>query len=396
MTPRRNRRAGVEDRWKKADGTPSAKHGVGKRWRARYVDDQSQERERLFTRKVDAQTWLDEITAAQVTGNYIDPSRGQITFASFYKEWSSRQVWVPGTVRAMDLAAGSVTFGNVTFADLRPSHLEAWVKSMQDRKLQPGTIHTRFVNVRGVIRAAVRDRVLARDVSDNVSLPRQRKQSAAMTIPTPAEVGTLMDVAEPHFTGFVALAGFAGLRLGEAAALRVSDIDFMRKEIHVRRQVQRVNGGEVEIRAPKYNSERTIHAPQGLIETLSEHVRLLCVGAGADRWLYPGVGENPWHQNTVGYHWRRTRERAGLTLKLHDLRHFYASGLIAAGCDVVTVQRALGHSSATVTLNTYSHLWPDAADRTRRAAEAMFDAAKRSPAGSLRASSPETGPDLHP
>jgi len=48
-----------------------------------------------------------------------------------------------------------------------------------------------------------------------------------------------------------------------------------------------------------------------------------------------------------------------------------ASGLIAAGCDMVTVQRALGHSSATVTLGTYSHLWPSAEDRTRQAAAGM-------------------------
>lgn len=48
--------------------------------------------------------------------------------------------------------------------------------------------------------------------------------------------------------------------------------------------------------------------------------------------------------------------------------HFYASGLIAAGCDVVTVQRALGHAKATTTLNTYGHLWPTAEDRTRAAA----------------------------
>jgi integrase len=58
---------------------------------------------------------------------------------------------------------------------------------------------------------------------------------------------------------------------------------------------------------------------------------------------------------------------------LHDLRHFYVSGLIRAGCDVVTVQRALGHSSAAITLTTYSHLWPDANDRTRRAAGELMD-----------------------
>ncbi len=53
------------------------------------------------------------------------------------------------------------------------------------------------------------------------------------------------------------------------------------------------------------------------------------------------------------------------------LRHFYASGLIAAGCDVVTVQRALGHAKATTTLSTYSHLWPSAEDKTRSAAASL-------------------------
>jgi integrase len=58
----------------------------------------------------------------------------------------------------------------------------------------------------------------------------------------------------------------------------------------------------------------------------------------------------PPHQNTVGHQWRKACERAQVTdLTLHDLRHFYASGRIAAGCDVVTVQRALGQAKATTT-----------------------------------------------
>jgi len=68
---------------------------------------------------------------------------------------------------------------------------------------------------------------------------------------------------------------------------------------------------------------------------------------------------------------------------LHHLRHYFASGLIAAGCDVVTVQRALGHRTASVTLNTYSHLWPSAEDKTRGAAAAML-AETLSAAGSAR------------
>ena len=90
------------------------------------------------------------------------------------------------------------------------------------------------------------------------------------------------------------------------------------------------------------------------------------------RGLFPGEDEHPLHQNSVGYLWRKARAAADVDYRLHDLRHFYASGLIAAGCDVVTVQRAMGHKSATVTLNTYGHRWPKAEDRTRKAAAVLF------------------------
>ncbi|OQM83375.1 tyrosine-type recombinase/integrase [Rhodococcus sp. 66b] len=239
----------------------SKRHGTGKRWRARYVDDDSREKSLSFERKADAQNWLNDVVSSQVTGNYIDPVQGKITFASFYKEWSSRQVWVPGTVRAMNLAAGSVTFSTVAMADLRPSHLETWVKAMQDKPLAPGTIKTRFNNVRSVLRAAKRDKVLGEDPSERITLPRRRRADAAMVIPTTQQVGALITEAGIEFDAFVGLCAFAGLRLGEAAALQVGDIDFLRREINVERQVQRANGHAVEIRAPKYGSERTIPVP---------------------------------------------------------------------------------------------------------------------------------------
>ncbi|MFA7513330.1 MAG: tyrosine-type recombinase/integrase, partial [Mycolicibacterium vanbaalenii] len=71
------------------------------------------------------------------------------------------------------------------------------------------------------------------------------------------------------------------------------------------------------------------------------------------------------HAATVARWWRLVRADVSIDYKLHDLRHFYACGLIATGCDVVAMQRALAHSSASVTLDTYSHLWPDANGRTR-------------------------------
>lgn len=363
-------------------------------WRARYRDDAGKEHARHFERKVDAQRWLDEVTASMVTGAYVDPRAGRVTFAGYFAEWSQRQVWESGTDRAVRLAAGSVTFADVPLAALRRSHVERWVKAMQTAPrgegrppgLAPGTIRTRVNNVRGVLRAAVRNRVIASDPSDGITLPRVRRPEVAMVLPTTAQVRALLAAAPDEWGAFVALCAFAGLRLGEAAALQVGDVDFLHRVLAVSRQVQRADGGTVEIRPPKYGSERTVYLAGGLVEILSAHVAGHCPGTDPRRFVFGFGRDVPPHQNTVGFWWRKARTAAGCgAVKLHDLRHFYASGLIAAGCDVVTVQRALGHASATVTLNTYAHLWPTAEDRTRAAAASML-AETLSPADSARTS----------
>ena len=153
------------------------------------------------------------------------------------------------------------------------------------------------------------------------------------------------ETIEPWFAAYIAVCAFAGLRRGEASALKVSDVDFMRRELQVQRQVQWNDDGTKEIRPPKYGSERTVFAPDDLLTMLSEHIRLYRPGDDPDRWLFPGSrnAELPAHSATVNRWWRIVRAHIGIDNRLHDLRHFYASGLISAGCDVVTVQRAMGH-----------------------------------------------------
>lgn len=83
---------------------------------------------------------------------------------------------------------------------------------------------------------------------------------------------------------------------------------------------------------------------------------------------------NPVRRNTAGEMWHRARAQAGLPdwATFHDLRHFYASLLIAKGCSVKVVQRRLGHQSAMETLDTYGHLWPDSEDETRAAVDEVL------------------------
>lgn len=130
------------------------------------------------------------------------------------------------------------------------------------------------------------------------------------------------------------MCAFAGLRLGEAAGLQLGGLDFLRRTMSIQRQIQgQVNSKMGEL-SPKYESARLRVQPEQRREPMAEP-----------------AGE--------GGH-------GGFTL--HDLRHYFASGLIADGCDVATVQHALGHSSASITLNVYSHPWPKAEDRTWAAA----------------------------
>lgn len=364
------------------------------KWRARYRDEAGKEHARHFERKIEAQRWLDEVTASVVTGTYVDPRAGKMTFATWWKEWSERQVWTDGTREAAQQAADSVTFATVALKALRQSHLQSWIKAMsqpaptRSAGLAASTIRTRYNYVHMALRAAVLDRRIPSNPAEGIRLPRKRPAEAAMTIPSVEEVRRAYDAAAPEFRAFVGLAAFAGLRLGEAAGVQVGDIDFLRRTLDVRRQVQGATRKTATITRPKYGSERTVPIPTHLVNLLAQHVENIGT-QGEERWLF-FRGSDRINRNSAGNYWRNTREDARLPEEytLHDLRHFYASALIAAGCDVVTVQRALGHKSATITLGVYAHLWPTAEDRTRSAAADLMGQVLGDSADSVRTGTP--------
>ena len=351
-------------------------------YRARYRDESGKEHARHVKRKVEAQRWLDEVTTAVVTGAYVDPKAGKVTFARFYDEWSERQIWVPSTRVNAGRVRATVPFGDLPMKAIRRSHVESWVKAMSAGGLAASTIKTRFIVLRSLFRAAVADRVIVADPSLGVTLPRRRSREASMAIPSEQQVGALLRAARPEFQAFIALCAFAGLRSGEAAGIQVGDIGL--RELRIARQVQR-DSREVAVRAPKYGSERTIFVPQELVTILSQHIETFLPDAVPSSFLFRASDGEPLDRNAVHFRWRSATSAARVVgVRLHDLRHFSASGLIAQGCDVVTVQRALGHASATTTLATYSHLWPNAEDRTRNASASLIRSSLANPADSLR------------
>ena len=104
------------------------------KWRARYRDESGREHSRHFVRKVDAQRWLDEIAASTLTGQYVSPEAGRITFKQFYDKWSLRQLWVSNTRANADLTVSSVPFAGLPMNRIRRSDVSDTGSSWQRRQ----------------------------------------------------------------------------------------------------------------------------------------------------------------------------------------------------------------------------------------------------------------------
>ncbi|WP_235035850.1 tyrosine recombinase XerC [Curtobacterium sp. 18060] len=168
------------------------------------------------------------------SGGWVDPNVSVATLQQFFDQWAPRQAWEPTTVTAMTLAVNKCSFRSVRLDKLRRSHVEQWVKRMS-ADLAASTVHSRVNNVRIVLRAAVRHKYLAADPSDGVVLPRRRRAAQPMRIPTPAEMGAVIDAADDWFKTYVRLCAFAGLRLGEASGLQLGDVAFLERRLQSRR-----------------------------------------------------------------------------------------------------------------------------------------------------------------
>lgn len=166
--------------------------------------------------------------------------------------------------------------------------------------------------------------------------------------------------------------------------MTVDRIDFLRRQMRVDRQLVTPSRGNLNSRRPSHPRQLIVPLGDFVLECLAEHVRLW--PPTTDGFLVTYLDGRPVRRNRFGAMWRQSAARAGLptAFRYHDLRHHFASALIAGGCSVKVVQKVLGHASARETLDTYGHLWPDSDDLARHA----IDSVLRSPAASPR---PEAG-----
>jgi integrase len=385
----------VDDLWylnkRGPDGNrlPSKRHGEGKRWRVRWVDDQGNRRTAHFERKADADRHDANVRADLSRGQYVDDRAGRTTVAELAERWRAAQLHIDSTTVRVEHAVRLhilPKLGHHQIRNVRPSHIQAWVKDRAG-ELAPTTLRVVYTYLTSMFTMAVRDHLIAMSPCDGrVRLPRVDRGSRV--VPAPEQVHRLAELLPDRLSAMVYLAAGCGLRLGEILGLEVDDIDFRSRVVYVRRQLKVLKGRRPFLGPVKTKtSVRTVELPDVAAGPLRRHIDSGVTPVEVDddtdprrpnrrqaALLFRGSGEEPVNAATFSRTWAKARAAVGLPARwgIHGLRHYYATVLIHAGASVKTVQLALGHSTPTVTLNTYVHEWPDVLDRTRSLVDAAL------------------------
>jgi len=319
---------------------------------------------------------------AKSRGEYLDPMDSRVTVGQLAVIWlANRPHLKPSSLRPLEIAWRlhvEPSWGKVPLTAIRHSDIQAWVT-----RLSVGDASRRALGATSVIRAhgvlasildgAVMDRRIHSNPARGVRLPRKVPKPRAYL--THQQVEALAGESGQHGT-LVRFLAYTGLRWGEATALRVEDLDLLRRRVLVRSNAVDV-GGVIYPGTPKSHETRTVPVPRFLL------AQLAAASEGRSRSnLVFGNGRDFLRQPDSRRGWfKAARARAVAAdahfplVTLHDLRHTAASLSVATGANVKVIQRMLGHASADMTLDTYADLFDadldvvaDALDHARSSA----------------------------
>ena len=236
--------------------------------------------------------------------------------------------------------------------------------------LAPTTVEVVYRWVATIFKAAVADRLIPASPCIRIALPEQdRSEVVPLEV---AQVEALADAVNRRYRPMVIFTAGMGLPPGEVSGevfgLTTDRVDFLHRQVRVDRQLIGVQNGRPEFGPPKSAAGyRTVPMPAVVTDVVAAHLaRFRPRKFGL---VFTNTYGDPLRKSTFSDQWRHAARIAGVpdSVTFHDLRHFYASLLIAKGCSIKAVQKRLGHESAMETLDTYSHLWPDSDDETRAA-----------------------------
>ena len=331
------------------------------RYRARYQGPDRRWHSRTFDRKTDAERWLTDQLTKSNHGQWVDPNAGMIAFADYAWAWLGAKTRIKEKTREgyRSLIESRIlpTFGRVRLAAIDRPMIGSWVRVMTDEGLSPSRIRQAHQCLAAIMEQAIDDGLIGRNPARRVELPRLQEPDHRYL--TPEQVARLSDaMPDLEHQAMVYVLAYGGLRWGEMAALRRGRIDVLRRRMDISEAISEISG-RLSFGSPKTYQTRTVHLPAFVAQMLGQHLGTVENDASTLVFTAPQGGPLR-YSNTRKAIWDPARTRAGKDLEgvtPHHLRHTCASLMRAGGADVKAIQQQLGHRSATVTLNTYTHLF---------------------------------------
>jgi len=374
-------------------------------WRASWREPSGRQSSKTFNTKREASAFLAQMNTTKGTGTYVSPHAGRVRFGDHAREWM--QTWnteATTTARDASVMRNHVLAKWESWPLAKIDHLsvQGWITDLGAR-LSPATLVQCRRLMSGVLRSALRNRLIAFNPCDGVRIPTRRTQDTDEQIVDRAVFrSSLLPVVPHRYRALVAVGGGAGLRWGEAVGSCADALDLDGARLRVIRTVIEVSGHTSFKPFPKTTAgRRTVPLPGWLVALLREHLATYPrgesglifanqVGGAYRRTLFrtrvwrPALvragllglvepdgdkfrGEWVDADGVVGSAMFRTepaavhhvaRHQAG-GLRYHDLRHSYAIWLVDDGVPVNMVQRVLGHERSSTTLDLYTRRTDD-------------------------------------
>lgn len=325
---------------------------------------------RGFRTRGDAKKARAALIAELSKGEYVEPAK--MSFGSYFLTWLDSRRNIARSTRDM---YGSYfrthinpVIGDVPLHKLTPLHIDQLVNACRDKGLADETVKRVFSTVNAALNAAERKDIIAKNVANKIEKPTVKR--AERPIWTTESVAKFFRDSKGSSRYWIVafIAVMTGMRQGEILGLRWSDVDLERGVIQVRRNLLKNKGVFDNLKTEK--SRRVIAISEQVIKALNEHKEFLeaeKVLAGEEYiendLVIPSTKGTPATATKVIKSWnamqKKYKPESEPTITFHDLRHTHASILLRQGVHPKVVSERLGHSTITITLDTYSHLMPN-------------------------------------
>ncbi len=340
---------------KDKDGNP-AKPVV--RYRVRYrTPDHRQTTKRGFIRKRDAEAFAATVEVQKLTGEYIAPALGKITVAELATDWLARkeQATAKSNYRMIESAWRvhvKPKWGHWQVSAITAPDIESWVAEM----VKDGRGATTVLRAHGGLSGILGDAVKAKRLSANPArgIEGLPKKKAKRHIYLTAEDVHRLAAESGEHRALVYVLALCGPRWGEAIALRVRDVEFLKRRLTVADNAVQL-GVDHAVGETKGKKIRSVPVPSFVLDELA----VLCKGKGPNDLVFPGEDDEYLPRPKTGRGWFEGAVKRAKVQRVtpHDLRHTCASLAVSAGCNVLALARMLGHKDASVTLRIYADLF---------------------------------------